>query len=337
MSHHLETHGQDAAAIFARTDPWHRLGVTVAGEAFTAQDAMTLGHLGAWDMHKVPLSAAELTPSGVSTLEVPGFATVRTNPFTGEPEALGVVGNGYHPLQNEEHCEFLNHLADASGAIFDTAGSLRGGRQVFVTMCLPETILIGGVDELDLNIAALNSHDGNSAFRLLITPVRVVCANTQAAALREHVASVSIRHTAGAKAAVTAARDALGLTFAYATEFQAQAELLLDTALTDAAFSALVDTVYPAPHEDAPARTHTTARARRETLAHLFHHAPTQGAVRGTAWAGYQAVVEYIDHYAPVRATGQDAATARAVRLLTTDDPTRTKQAAWAHLSPTPR
>lgn len=60
--------------------------------------------------------------------------------------------------------------------------------------------------------------------------MRVVCANTQAAALREHVASVSIWHTAGAKAAVTAARDALGLTFAYATEFQAQAERLLDTA-----------------------------------------------------------------------------------------------------------
>ena len=57
----------------------------------------------------------------------------------------------------------LNHLVDASGASFDTAGSLRGGRQVFVTMCLPETILIGGVDELDLFIAALNSHDGNSA------------------------------------------------------------------------------------------------------------------------------------------------------------------------------
>lgn len=34
ISHHIETHGQDAAAIFARTDPWHRLGVTVAGDAF---------------------------------------------------------------------------------------------------------------------------------------------------------------------------------------------------------------------------------------------------------------------------------------------------------------
>ncbi len=33
--------------------------------------------------------------------------------------------------------------------------------------------------------------------------------------------------------------------------------------------------------------------------AHLFHDSPTQQTVRGTAWAGYQAVVEYVDHYAP--------------------------------------
>ena len=47
--------------------------------------------------------------------------------------------------------------------------------------------------------------------------------------------------------------------------------------------------------------------------------------------------MEYVDHYAPARATGQDAVTARAVRLLTTDGPTRTKQAAWAHLTPAGR
>ena len=40
-----------------RTDPWHRLGTTVAGEAFTAEDAMTLGHLGGWNVRKAPVTA----------------------------------------------------------------------------------------------------------------------------------------------------------------------------------------------------------------------------------------------------------------------------------------
>ena len=163
----------------------------------------------------------------MTTIDAPGYATVRDNPFTGRAEALGVVGTGYEPLQNEDHAEFLNNLADQSGAVFDTAGSLRGGRQVFITMQLPDSLRIGGTDAVDLNIAALNSHDGSGAFRILVTPVRVVCANTQAAALAAHASSFSIRHTRNAKAAVAAARDALGLTFSYVEAFEAEAERLI--------------------------------------------------------------------------------------------------------------
>lgn len=334
MSHQIETHADTAAALFARTDPWHRLGTTVAGEAFTAQNAMALGHLGGWNVRKVPLTATELCEDGVTTLDVPGaFATVRTNPFTGTTDPLGVVGTGYHPLQNEEHAEFLNHLADASGAIFDTAGSLRGGRQVFVTMRLPQHLTIGGTDRVDLNIAALNSHDGTSAFRLLVTPVRVVCANTQHAALRDHVSSWAIRHTRNAKHAVQAARDTLGLTVAYVEAFEAEAEQLINTTVTDAQFFALIGSLFGSPDPDAPARTLNAARRREASLSHLWHDAATQSGIAGTAWAAYQSVVEYVDHYAPVR-DKSNAAHARAVRLLTTDEPARLKAQAWTALAP---
>ena len=318
MAHHIETHGQNAAALFARQDPWHRLGTTVAGEAFTAQDAMTLGRLGGWDVRKVPVSATEIREDGVTTMEVPGaYATVRTNPFTSQSEPLAVVGAGYHPLQNEEHAEFLNHLADASGAIFDTAGSLRGGRQVFVTMRLPQHLTIGGT----------------SAFRLLVTPVRVVCANTQHAALRDHVSSWAIRHTRNAKHAVQAARDTLGLTFAYVEAFEAEAEQLINTTVTDAQFFALIGSLFGSPDPDAPARTLNAARRREASLSHLWHDAATQSGIAGTAWAAYQSVVEYVDHYAPVR-DKSNAAHARAVRLLTTDEPARLKAQAWTALAP---
>ncbi|MGL5858782.1 MAG: DUF932 domain-containing protein [Angustibacter sp.] len=328
MTHHIETHGNLAAVVFARQDAWHRLGTTVAGQAFTAEEAMRLGHLGGWDVRKVPLTADVPDGGGVTTLDVPAFATVRTSPFTHRPEALGVVGSGYLPLQNEEHAEFLNLLADASGAVFDTAGSLREGRQVFVTMRLPETLLIGGTDRVDLNIAALNSHDGSSAFRLVVTPVRVVCANTQAAALRDHVSSWSIRHTRNAKAAVQAARDALGLTFAYAEAFQAEADRLLEQEMTDAQFVDLIRATFGTAREDAPGRVRQASGDRLTTLRRLFHHAETQAGIRGTAWAGYQAVTEYVDHFAPVR-TKVAPDNARAQRLLTTEGPARIKRAAW--------
>lgn len=333
MAHEIETYGTEAAAIYARTDAWHRLGTTVRGRAFTAEEAMTLGHLGGWDVRKAPLQATEITDAGVTTVDAPGFATVRTSPFTGETEALGVVGDGYTPLQNEDHAEFLNLLVDESGAVFETAGSLRGGRQVFITMQLPEAITIGDTDRVDLNIAALNSHDGSSAFRLLTTPVRVVCANTQTAALRDHHSSISIRHTRNAKAAVQAARDALGLTFAYVDAFQAEAERMINTTMVEAEFNALIDSVYGEANPSASERTRRTEARRRTALHGLFADAETQAGIRETAWAGYQAISEYVDHFAPVRTTGNHAV-ARATRLLTSDEPGRIKRAAWDALTP---
>ena len=62
MSHLFRQSGNRAAALFARTDPWHRLGTTVAGEAFTAQDAMTLGHLGGWNVRTAPVSPHTRAP-----------------------------------------------------------------------------------------------------------------------------------------------------------------------------------------------------------------------------------------------------------------------------------
>lgn len=335
MAHEIETYGNRAAAVFAREDAWHRLGTTVSGEAFTAEEALRLGHLGGWDVRKVPLTAHEVTEDGVSAIEVPDqFATVRTNPFTGSPETLGVVGNGYTPLQNEAHCEFLNTLADESGAIFDTAGSLRGGRQVFVTMRLPESMRVGGSDEVNVNIAAMNSHDGSSAFRLVLTPVRVVCANTQRAAMRDNRGSVSIRHTRNATAAVEQARQALGLTWSYVAAFEQEAERMINQTVTDAEFTKIMGEVFGTTDRNASTRAQNAERERVRTLQRLWHDADTVGPIRGTAWGAYQVVTEYVDHFAPVKTRGNEA-DARAARLLTTDAPDRLKADAWQRLAPT--
>lgn len=327
MSHHIETHGDQAAAIFAREDAWHRLGTTVA-DAFTAEDAMTLGHLGGWDVRKVPLTATEITAGGVDVVEVPdNFATVRTNPFTGQPEALGVVGSKYRPIQNEEHADVLNTLVDESGAVFETAGSLRGGRQVFVTMKLPHHVKVAGVDDVEVNLAALNSHDGSQAFRLLVTPTRIVCANTQAAALRDARASYAIRHTSSATSRIQAAREALGMTTAYVEAFEVEAERMIQQTMTDAEFHRLTVDLFGDPAEAETKRATTTMRDRADTLTSLWADASTQQNIRGTRWAGLQAVVEYVDHFAPVR--GRDKATSRAERVLTSADVERVKSQAW--------
>lgn len=320
MAHQIETHGDQAAAIFAREDAWHKLGTTLPG-AFTAEEAMTIGHLGGWNVRKVQATATEMTDDGVTTVEIPDkFAILRTNPFTNATEGLGVVGKAYTPIQNEEHAAMLNALVQESGAIFDTAGSLKGGREVFITMKMPEGITVGGVDRVDLNIAALNSHDGTSAIKICLGPVRVVCANTQTAMLQNHESMFVIRHTTNAARMVDEARRSLGLAVEYFAAFEQEAERMIQTQMTDDAFRQMLADNFGAP-DDSSDRVKANATAELEALEALWNNSPTNTEIRGTRWAAYQAITEYVDHFIPVRgAKGSDEATVRAERVLTAPD-----------------
>ncbi|GAA3733468.1 DUF932 domain-containing protein [Salinactinospora qingdaonensis] len=328
MAHKIEQFADGSAAfVSARTDAWHRLGTTL-DTVFTAEEAMRVARLGGWNVRKSPLTT---TVDG-QTLTVPGaYATLRTHPETGKPDVLGCVGSQYTPVQNEELCGFLNALVDESGAHFETAGSLRKGREVFVTMWLPQTMTIAGTDELDLYIAALNSHDGSTPMRLLVTPVRIVCANTQTAALANTRSSWTLRHTSGASGRIEEARQALGLTWTYLEKFQAEAEKMIETQLTEGAF---MDTVH---RELWPLAENATDRQRANharitgQLGALFADADTNADIRNTAWAGYQSVVEYLDHYAPVRgADGAETAVARAERVITQPNVAALKRTAFS-------
>ena len=87
-----------------------------------------------------------ITEDGVTTpdpIPVPDmFATVRNNPIiAGRVDYLGVVGSKYEPVQNDSACAVLDAITDESGAHFETAGALFGGREMFVTMKLPKTMV----------------------------------------------------------------------------------------------------------------------------------------------------------------------------------------------------
>ncbi|MGG8408245.1 DUF932 domain-containing protein [Streptomyces sp. 12297] len=306
-----------AAFVTARKSAWHKLG-TVTADAMTAQDAMRLASLDSWNVRLIGLHATELTADGATVLDVPNHrATVRTHPKTGQPETLGVVGPDYTPVQNEEHAEFLNYLVDESGAHFETAGSLKGGRQVFLTMKLPQTMTIGSSDKVDLYIAAFNSHDGSSAFRIVVTPIRVVCANTLRAALKEARSSYTVRHTSGARSRIAQARQALGLTFKYAEEFEMAAQRMLDAEMKTPDLRLVVDKLWPVSNADS-ARKKTNQTTRWNTIRNLFEQAETQAGIRGTVWAGYNAITEYANHVAPARGTSPDLKNAaRAERVIT--------------------
>ena len=62
---------------------------------------------------------------------------------------VGIVGTDYTVVQNEQCAEMLDRLVDeVGGAHFETAGSLRRGKSVFVTMKLPDAMEIAGITRI---------------------------------------------------------------------------------------------------------------------------------------------------------------------------------------------
>ncbi|MEU5425925.1 DUF932 domain-containing protein [Streptomyces olivoreticuli] len=325
--HAIETHADGSAAfVSARQDAWHRLG-TVTRNALTAEQALDLAVLSGWNVRK--LGGVNATAEDGTRIDSPDeFFTVRTHPKTGATERLGTVGRSYLPIQNEEHCELLNLLVDESGAHFETAGSLFNGRKVFVTMKLPQAITIAGTDRVDLYLAGFNSHDGKSGFRFNVSPTRVVCSNTQKMAIADAVSFHSVPHVAGAKAKIAQARDALRMVWDYADAFQREAEQMINETLTLGQFEGICETIWGPLEPNPSVRTRNNHARRVNTLRHLFETADTQANIRGTRWAGLQAIGEYLDHFQP---GSEDA---RAHRVLTSATVAGRKQRAYELLAP---
>jgi len=322
--HELEQFDDGSTAFVAgqNQDAWHRLG-TVLPTGLTAHDVMTYARLGGWDVRKQQVSAPILNEDGVSMVGVPGkYVTLRTNPVTGAEEIIGgamfngIVGQTYKPFQNEWLCDYLQTLTDEGGAFMATAGTMRNGADVFVTMEMPERMTIGGTDKLKLYIAVLNNHTGNRAITALVTPVRIVCANTQAAALRGAKSSFAIRHTETAGERVDEAREQLGLTWRYLQEFQYEAERMIQTSLDEEAFRKVCREIWKPLPDAASGRSHTLAANRDNSLQYLFTEGENNANIRGTRWAGYQAVTEYLDHVMPANGEGEQKLINRAVRSV---------------------
>jgi phage/plasmid-like protein (TIGR03299 family) len=293
------------------------LGTRLEG-TFTAEQAMEQGLLGNWNVRKSPLQ----TVVDGKTIPIPGMsAVIRDNPaHKGRIDVLSRYGvsDSYSIVQNEDHAAFLNALVEESGSNFELAGSVDGGRKVFISMKMPGHIRIGGVDQIDMSLLAMNSHDGSMSFTLAVMPVRYACSNVLNSIHRGNSGLIRIRHTSGAKKNMVAqAREALDLSFKYLDTFQEEAERLINTTMTQLKFEEIVQKEFGAD-EDASPSVQSRASRKVDEMVSLFSEALTQEGVRDTAWAGYNALTEWADHFSPTRSKDDDAARAQRAIL----DPT---------------
>lgn len=296
MAHELES---DKSFASYRQPAWHGLG-TVFEEEVSTSEMLELANLQDWNVRLEEI----YTPANYSSDRKYNYVA-RTNPFNStQTDILGVVGERYRILQNEELFDFGDALLDGGGR-WETAGSIKGGRQVFGSLALErETVLdpSGVEDKINSYLLVNTSHDGSIAIQASVTPVRVVCANTLNLALGSGVGrnrtvkqSYKIRHTQTASGKIQAAREALGLANAYMDEFDLVAKAMIETQITQDKFMEIVLKAYPRPEEDkkgAVSKWNTKVELIEDIYTGQFNH-----TIAGTAWGALNAMTERLDWY----------------------------------------
>jgi phage/plasmid-like protein (TIGR03299 family) len=154
-------------------------------------------------------------------------------------DTLGVVGTRFNPLQNTAAFAWFDPLVRDGSVELESAGSVKGGRNVWILARIVSKPLQVGRKPDDIAVPYLllsNAHDGSRNVTCAFTPVRVVCWNTLSAAHAQADKSKSttrkVRHTKSMPATLTGVRESLDLA---TRAFAHKAEIWRELAKADVA------------------------------------------------------------------------------------------------------
>ena len=217
--------------LYVREKPWHGLGVEVQ-EAPTSVDALVCAGLN-W----------EVSQKDVYTEDGSFVAGYKINLRSTDNAMLGIVSDRYKVVQNKDAFRFTDDLL-GEGVTYETAGSLQGGRKVWMLAWMPQRYIIGG-DEVAPYMVVMNSHDGSSGIKVAMTPIRVVCQNTLNLALSTAKRAWTTKHTENVMSRVHEARETLMLAEAYMGGLGREIDSLSRIKLTDKKVMEFMQAFFP--------------------------------------------------------------------------------------------
>ena len=304
MSHLIDTTvKENGDAYYADKPPWHRLGTVVEG-ARTSEEVKKLAL--DWEVEKRPIWTEGNALLSVGddgepvfdreVMRIPDtYATVRTD----TDSVLGIVGSMYQVLQNAEAFDFMDELIDTGDVRYESAGSLKDGRVVWLLARLTNQdaeVVPGDVQVPYLLLS--NSHDGSTAVRIQPTFVRVVCWNTLSLSLKEKrrgSAQFSIRHVGDIRARVEEARKVIGMVREGFAAYIDTAKDLARTEVSEDRLATYMQALFPQAFKD---NASTRAKNVVKEILRSFAQDPRQNlqGIQRSAWSALQAVTQYYDH-----------------------------------------
>jgi Domain of unknown function (DUF932) len=281
-------------ALAAPTNAFQLVGTEVP-EARTALEALEMAGLTNLNLTKVPLFNTNGRPAaGKYGLE------------TGNGELLPgvVVGEDYEVVPYEAYASMLDAVAERTGATIDSVGALGyNSTRAFISLKLPQQLLIGADDPVDGYIAAFLGH-GTTANHLMPTGIRIFCANQQPQLTRDNKYKIVIRHTSSASERTAKAEETLVASVAAMNEMATDARAMRAAAFTPDQLHRAIDLVYPLGGDSKAAQTRYDRRVEAITG---IHNGDTMANIRNTAWGAYQALIEFDQWHRSVRNPDDDS------------------------------
>ena len=273
--------------MYVREVPWHGLGTKV-NEAPTSKEAIKLAGLD-WNVNPTVIYDA-------NGKEISGY---KANMRDSDQSILGIVSDRYQIVQNSEAFEFTDSLLD-EGVVYETAGSLRDGKQIWLLARMPSTTILG--DDVDPYLCFTNTFDGSGAIKVCMTPVRVVCNNTLNLALETTKRSWSTRHIGDLAGKLHQAKETLGLAQEYMKKLDEDADRLANTKLSDGEIESIVSFIFPIDYvKDTQRKIQNSEKMRSDLMA--CYMMPDIAKYRNTAYGLVNAAADMADHIAPNRIT----------------------------------
>jgi len=274
--------------FYVREVPWHKIGRCVES-APTSEDAIRLAGLD-WDVVQQPIYLGNGS-------QIPdNFANVRST----DGRFLGLVGNRYQIVQNRDAFSFTDTLL-GEGVTYETAGSLKDGRTIWLLARMPETVEILG-DEIMPYLVFTNTHDGSGSVKVTMTSIRCVCNNTLNLALKQAKRVWSARHTGSIESKLDDAMETLQLAHKYIEATKETMEELYKVKLPDDKLYKTIQNIVPIG-DDLSDRQRDNLRRISDDILYRYNNAPDLINLDRTGARLVQAVADTTSHIEPVRRT----------------------------------
>jgi phage/plasmid-like protein (TIGR03299 family) len=175
------------------------------------------------------------------------------------------------------------------------------GRKVWMLAKLPEKYIIGG-ERIEPFMVFSNSHDGSTAIKVCMTPVRIVCMNTLNLALKQAKRTWSAKHTGNIQMRMHEARETLGLAHLYMEKLGVEFEALNRIKLTDSKVLEFINELIPL-QDEATAIQQKNIEAFREDMKMRYFDAPDLKSVGKNGYRFICAASDFGTHAEPLRET----------------------------------